>query len=103
MTIRQYQNLRAMEIKTQLINEVGLYCDEKKESAIKNIRFLLKSFKFVFRTIYYDILEQIIIKAQDKLYDLIVAVPELLPYEPALESIPDSAEYPTNFFEGVWP
>lgn len=40
-------------------------------SAIRNIRFLLRSFKFVFRTIYYDLLEEIIEKAQDKLYDLI--------------------------------
>lgn len=82
MTIRQYQQYKSMEIKSELLSLVDQFCQEGKTNLSRNIRFLLRNFKFVFRTIYYDILESIISNTKEKLLILIKQIPELLPYHP---------------------
>ena len=46
-----------------------------------HIRLLLINFKFVFRTIYKEILETIILGAKNKLIILLREIPEILPFE----------------------
>ena len=71
MTIRDYQYYKNMEIKAQLLHYVNQFCHDNKKNVSKNIRFLLRNFKFVFRTIYEDILKEIIITANTKLLQLL--------------------------------
>jgi hypothetical protein len=46
-----------MELKSELINLVNLFCHEDKKNLSRNIRFLLRNFKFAFRIIYYQVLD----------------------------------------------
>lgn len=53
MPIREYQEHKSMEIRTELISLVNQFCHEGKNEGITKIRLLLKNFKFVYRIIYY--------------------------------------------------
>lgn len=101
MTIRQYQQHKSMEIKSELISLVNQFCHEGKKNLSRNIRFLLRNFKFVFRIIYYQLLDEIIKTAKSKLLDLLIEIPQLLPYYPPERET--TLHIPPGFYEGVWP
>lgn len=90
-----------MEIKSELISLVNQFCHEGKKNLSRNIRFLLRNFKFVFRIIYYQLLDEIIKTAKSKLLDLLTEIPELLPYYPPERET--TLHIPPGFYEGVWP
>jgi hypothetical protein len=100
ITIRQYQELKAMEIRSQLIAYINQFCHENVQDMPVKIRALLRGFRFVFRVIYESLLEEIIQVANAKLLDLLREFPEILPYSSS------DSEYPTympaGFYEGVW-
>lgn len=75
MSIREYQNYKSMEIKEEVLSLVQQFCYEEKKSASRNIRFLLRNFKFVFRIEYYDLLEKIIKTAKGELLTLLMEIP----------------------------
>lgn len=56
------------------------FCTENAQESIDKIRFLISNFKFVLRTIYLELLTEIIIKADTALLTLLQKIPELLPY-----------------------
>lgn len=57
MAIREYQEYKSMEIKSYLISLVNQFCHEEKKDVSVNIRFLLKNFRFVYKIIYYELLD----------------------------------------------
>lgn len=71
-----------MQIKTQLITHINQFCHEGIKNVSKNIRFLLRNFRFVFRIVYWNLLEEVISNANLKLLELLKEFPELLPYIP---------------------
>lgn len=89
-----------MEIKQEVISLVSQFCHEDKKSFSKNIRFLLRNFKFVFRIIYHELLGEIIEAASHQILVLLTEIPELLPYTPPEEERP--INIPPGYYEGVW-
>ena len=55
ITIKEYQHLKDMELRTELKNLVEIVCFDQRgrENAVIKIRLLIKNFKFVLRTIYF--------------------------------------------------
>ena len=70
-----------MDIKSEVMNMVSMMCYEGKIKSSIHIRLLLINFKFVFRTIYKELLHDMIIAAKDKLIILLKEIPEILPFE----------------------
>jgi hypothetical protein len=62
--IQQYYQFKNMDIKTYLVEEIGEMVNNFKNNA-KIIRIILKKFKFVYRIIYKDLLEEIISVSKD--------------------------------------
>lgn len=77
----------------QLVHE---YCVEDKD-VLMHLRIFLKSFRFIFRIIYKQLLEDIISASKSNLIKLLENFPEILPYKHILKDDDDFALY-----EGVW-
>lgn len=75
MAIREYQEYKSMEIKSYLISLINQFCHEEKMEVSVSIRFLLKNFRFVYKIIYYELLDEIIRTAKEKLLDLLIEIP----------------------------
>jgi hypothetical protein len=61
------------------------------------IRIFLKSFRFIFRIIYKQLIEDIISTSKGNLIKLLENFPEILPYKHILK---DDDDY--SLYEGVW-
>lgn len=62
-----------------------------------HIRIFLKSFRFIFRIIYRQLLQDIVSTTKSSLIKLLENFPELLPFNHILKEDDDPALY-----EGVW-
>ena len=63
-----------MDLKAKLLELIYNMCKFKKDNS-KKIRVLLKHFKFAFRSIYVDLLKEIVDNAKENLLELLQAIP----------------------------
>jgi hypothetical protein len=73
-----------MDIKAYLMEMIYNFCKNDKD-LITEIRIVIKKFRFALRHIYHSLLKDIVVLAKEKLYWLLIKIPELLPYEPVSE------------------
>ena len=77
------------------------FCVYDKESKIVEIRMMLRSFKFIYRVIYKEILEEIIKMCKVKLIVLLKHIPELLPFAAKTEAELEPYEE-VSLYDGIW-
>lgn len=70
MDIQQYYFFKNLDVKTYILDQINEMLINFKNNA-KIIRMTIKDFKFVYRLIYPEILEEIIISAKDNLINLL--------------------------------
>jgi len=70
MDIQQYYFFKNLDVKTYILDQINEMLINFKNNA-KIIRMTIKDFKFVYRLIYPEILEEIIIFAKDNLINLL--------------------------------
>ena len=70
MDIQQYYFFKNLYVKTYILDQINEMLINFKNNA-KIIRMTIKDFKFVYRLIYPEILEEIIIFAKDNLINLL--------------------------------
>jgi hypothetical protein len=68
--IQQYYFYKNLDVNTYILDQINEMLINFKNNA-KIIRMTIKDFKFVYRLIYPQILEQIIISAKDNLINLL--------------------------------
>jgi len=68
--IQQYYFFKNLDVKTYILDQINEMLINFKNNA-KIIRMTIKDFKFVYRLIYPQILEEIIISAKDNLINLL--------------------------------
>lgn len=64
INIQDYKTYEQCDIKSFLVERVTEFCFEKKDTTL-NIRLMIRNFKFVFRVIYEELLEEIILSAKN--------------------------------------
>ena len=79
MDIQQYYYYKNMDLKAFLIEQISQMLFDLKDHA-KSIRIAIKHFKFIYRLIYQEIIEEIIIASKEELIHLLDEIPEILPY-----------------------
>lgn len=65
----------------------------------KTIRIIVRHFKFTYRLIYRELLEEIIKTAKDEVINLLNEIPELLPY---VHSDLNQEELKSGLYDGIW-
>jgi hypothetical protein len=105
INIKDYLLYSKCDLKAVLLELIRDFCVPKKDNfsvdkkdTVLKIRTLVKLFRFSFRPIYAQLLEEIIKEAGLNLLTLLQAIPEFLPFEPFFE------EEPTDpaLYEGIW-
>jgi hypothetical protein len=94
--IQEFYEYKNFDIKGYLIDHVNMFCHERKNTITK-IRLILRAFRFVYRVIYRELLEDIIISAKTNLLALLQALPEILPYTKHA-----SSDEEISLYEGIW-
>lgn len=79
ITIQEFYEYKNFDVKGYLIDQVNMFCQDRKNTITK-IRLILRAFRFVYRVIYRELLEEIILNAKSSLLALLQAVPEILPF-----------------------
>lgn len=74
ITIQEFYEYKNFDIKGFFIDHVNMFCQEKKNTITK-IRLILRAFRFVYRVIYRELLDEIIINTKSNLLSLLQAVP----------------------------
>lgn len=65
----------------------------------KIIRTITKHFKFTYRIIYKDLLEEIIKTSKDEMINLLNEIPEILPY---IHRDLNDEELKSGLYDGIW-
>lgn len=81
INIQEYTNTFQMDVRAYLLEMVYNFCKFKKD-VLKEIRMVIRKFKFSFRHVYLTLLKEIVSTAKDELLYLLQNMPELLPYDP---------------------
>lgn len=79
INIQQYFYCVNMDLKSCLLDYAFKICFEQKDCS-QEMRLFINCFKFSLRLIYLDILTGLILQCRDKLINLLVVLPEILPY-----------------------
>jgi hypothetical protein len=80
INIQQYYEYKDFDIKNYLVEKIVDFCMYDKGNKDAEIRMMLRSFKFIYRVIYKEILEEIIKLCKGKLTILLKHIPEILPF-----------------------
>lgn len=64
INIQEYSNTLQMDIKAHLIEMIYNFCKFKKD-VLKEIRMVIRKFKFTFRHVYLTLLKEIVSTAKD--------------------------------------
>jgi len=75
INIQQYYEYKDFDIKNYLVEKIVDFCVYDKDTKDIEIRMMLRSFKFIYRVIYKDILEEIIKLCKGKLVILLRSIP----------------------------
>lgn len=78
INIQDYCNLKEAEIKQLVLGYISNYLFNDKGTALE-IRLILQHFRFVYRYIYRELIEEMLKLAKGEIVRLLEAVPELLP------------------------
>lgn len=74
INIQEYTNTLQMDVKAHLLELVYNFCKFKKD-VLKEIRMIIRKFKFSFRHVYLAILKEIVSIAKDELLYLLKCMP----------------------------
>jgi hypothetical protein len=74
ITIQQFYEYKNFDIKGYFIDHVNMFCQDKKDTVMK-MRLILRAFKFVYRVIYRQLLDDIIVNAKTNLLAFLQAIP----------------------------
>lgn len=64
INIQEYSNTLQMDIKAHLMEMIYNFCKFKKD-VLKEIRMVIRKFKFTFRHVYLTLLKEIVSTAKD--------------------------------------
>lgn len=96
--IQHYYQYKNVDVKTSLIEQIYDMLFNLKNNA-KIIRITIKIFKFVYRLVYKQLLNEVILTAKECLIDLLNELPEILPY--FHHDLTDE-ERKEGLYEGIW-
>jgi hypothetical protein len=74
ITIQQFYEYKNFDIKGYFIDHVNMFCQDKRDAVMK-MRLILRTFKFVYRVIYRQLLDDIIVNAKTNLLAFLQAIP----------------------------
>lgn len=98
MDVQHYYFFKNAEVRSFLVDQIADMLFNLKNNA-KVIRIVIRHFKFTYRLIYRELLEDVLKTAKDEVINLLNEIPELLPY---LHSDLNQEEMKSGLYDGIW-
>jgi hypothetical protein len=98
MDVQHYYFFKNADVRSFLVDQIADMLFNLKNNA-KVIRIVIRHFKFTYRLIYRDLLEEVLKTAREEVINLLNEIPELLPY---IHSDLNGEELKSGLYDGIW-